>query len=81
MVVLSVIPSGHEILPEPGTACQARNPDQLADLRNPMHYPAIAVCLNCRQPVRCETWLLGEWFHMGEPEWRSVTATAPVGPA
>jgi hypothetical protein len=66
VVVLSVIPGGHEIIPEPGSARRVRDGEP-ADMLNPTHYPAIAVCLTCRQPIRCDGWLLGEWYH-AEPE-------------
>jgi hypothetical protein len=55
--------TGHEITPEPGTARRVRD-GQPADLLNPAHYPAIAVCKVCGRRIRCERWLLSEWRHI-----------------
>ena len=56
--------TGHETIPEPGTARRIRD-GQPADLRNPAHYPVTAVCVVCKRPVRCQRWLLAEWVHTG----------------
>ena len=55
--------TSHEIIPEPGSARRVRDGEP-ADLRNPHHYPAEAVCLTCGQPIRCERWFLSEWRHI-----------------
>ena len=75
MIVLSVIPSGHEILPEPGSARRERDGEP-ADLRNPTDYPAIAVCLTCGRPIRCERWLTGDWRHTEPENGDSITLVA-----
>jgi hypothetical protein len=62
--MLSVIPGRHEIVPERGTA--RRLDDSPADLRNPHHYPCVAVCLTCGRPIRCDTYLLSDWRHTDE---------------
>jgi hypothetical protein len=66
VVVLSVIPSGHEIIPEYGSARRVRDGEP-ADLTNPTDYPMIAVCLTCQRPIRCDGWLMGECYH-AEPD-------------
>ena len=58
--------TGHEIIPEPGTARRVRD-GQPAQLTRPSDYPATAVCKTCGQPVRCERWLLAGWRHL-DPE-------------
>jgi hypothetical protein len=54
--------AGHAITPVEGSARQLDGTP--ADLRNPYHYPAEAVCLECGQPVRIENWLTGTWRHL-----------------
>jgi hypothetical protein len=55
--------TGHEIIPEPGTARRLRD-GQPADLTRPSHYPVEAICTVCSQPIRCERWLRAEWRHI-----------------
>jgi hypothetical protein len=62
MVVLSLIPGGHEVLPEPGTARRVRD-GQPARLTRPSDYPCVAVCKTCHREIRCERWLRAEWHH------------------
>ena len=62
MVVLSVIPGGHEIVPEPGTA--RRKDGSPADLTRPSDYPVTAICKVCGQRIRCERYYLAEWRHI-----------------
>lgn len=57
--------SGHEIIPEPGSARRVRD-GQPADLTRPSDYPVTAVCKVCGQSIRCERWLLAEWRHIGD---------------
>jgi len=52
----------HEILPVPGSARQLDGSP--ADLTRPLDYPVEAVCSECGQPVRCERWFLGDWYHI-----------------
>jgi hypothetical protein len=52
----------HEILPESGTARRVRD-GQPAQIINPAHYPVTATCLACGLPIRCDGWLLGDWYH------------------
>jgi hypothetical protein len=62
----AVEPAGgrsHEILPQPGSARRVRD-GQPADLRNPAHYPAVAVCKVCGRRIRCERYYLAEWRHI-----------------
>ena len=54
--------TGHEIIPEPGTARRVRD-SQPADLTRPSDYPVTAVCKVCGRPIRTERWLLAEWRH------------------
>ena len=63
MVALSLTHGDHEIIPRPGSARRVRNGEP-ADLRNPAHYPAEAVCMICDLPIRTERWLLSEWRHI-----------------
>ena len=68
VVALSLIPgSGHEIVPEPGSARRVRD-GQPADLRSPTDYPAVAVCKVCGRRIRCDRWLRAEWYHIEDPE-------------
>jgi hypothetical protein len=67
MLMPDCVTDDHEIIPEPGSARRVRD-GQPADLRNPTQYPAEAVCLACGRPIRCEGWLLSEWFHIADPE-------------
>ena len=55
--------TGHEIIPEPGTARRVRD-GQPADLKNPLHYPIEAICMACGQPIRIERFYLAEWRHV-----------------
>ena len=54
--------TGHEVIPEIGSARRVRD-GQPAALTNPTDYPMTAVCLTCGQPIRCDRWLLGDWYH------------------
>ncbi len=36
-----------------------------ADLIRPLDYPVEALCLECGEPIRCERWFLGDWWHCG----------------
>jgi len=63
MMIVACAGNGHEITPKPGTARRVRD-GQPADLTNPAHYPVIAVCLTCGQPIRTERWLLAGWRHI-----------------
>jgi hypothetical protein len=63
MLVLACVTDDHEIVPEPGTAHRVRDSEP-ADLKNPLHYPIVAVCLTCGRPIRTERWLLDEWRHI-----------------
>jgi len=60
---VSTFNTGHEIIPEPGSVRRVRD-GELADLRNPAHYPVVAVCMTCGQPIRTERWLLSGWRHL-----------------
>jgi hypothetical protein len=55
--------ASHEITPLAGSARRVRD-GELADLTNPLDYPAEAVCVECGQPIRAERWLLSEWRHI-----------------
>jgi hypothetical protein len=63
MLTLACVTDDHEIIPGPGSARRVRD-GQPADLKNPLHYPVVAVCLNCGQLIRTERWLLSEWRHV-----------------
>jgi hypothetical protein len=67
MAVLSLIPGSHEIVPEQGTARRERD-GKPASLTRVTDYPAVAVCLTCGQPIRCERWLRAGWRHIEAPE-------------
>lgn len=64
---MSTFNTGHEIVPRPGSARRVRD-GEAANLTRPTHYPVTAICLTCGQPIRCEGWLLSEWFHIADPE-------------
>jgi hypothetical protein len=61
--VITSSSTGHEIIPEHGSARRERDGEP-ASITRPTDYPILAVCLTCRQPIRCEGWLLGEWAHI-----------------
>lgn len=63
MVLLSVIPGGHEIIPEPGSARRVRD-GQPASLTRPSDYPVTAVCKTCGRPIRTERYYFSEWVHI-----------------
>lgn len=62
MTTLNTSPCGHDITPVKGSARQLDGTQ--ADLTRPMSYPAEAVCTECGQPVRCDRWFLGSWWHI-----------------
>jgi hypothetical protein len=55
-------PDDHAITPVAGSARRARD-GQPADLRNPAHYPVVAVCLACGGAIFCERMMFCEWRH------------------
>jgi hypothetical protein len=55
--------AGHAITPLAGSARRVRD-GELADLTNPLDYPAEAVCAACDQPIRIERYFLAEWRHI-----------------
>jgi hypothetical protein len=63
LAVVRVVTNGHDITPKPGTARRVRDGEP-ADLRNPAHYPAEAVCMICDLPIRTERYYLAEWRHI-----------------
>jgi hypothetical protein len=63
---VSTFNTGHEIIPEPGSARRVRDGEP-ADLTLPTHYPVAAFCKTCGRPIRTERWLLADWYHT-EPE-------------
>lgn len=64
---LAVIPGGHEILPLAGTVFSMMGPNTglEANLLNPHHFPAEALCHSCKTVIYRETMLYGEWVHTG----------------
>jgi hypothetical protein len=54
--------TGHEVIREIGTARRERDGEP-AQLTRPNDYPMTAVCLACHSEIRCDGWLLGEWYH------------------
>jgi hypothetical protein len=62
---VTALNTGHEIIPRPGTARRVRDGEP-ADLTRPTHYPVVAVCLTCGQPIRTERWLLAAWYHVDD---------------
>lgn len=54
--------SDHEIVPVRGSARQLDGTP--ADLLAPMDYPCEALCMECGRPVRCERWLMADWYHI-----------------
>jgi hypothetical protein len=52
----------HEIIPRPGTVRRVRD-GQPANLTRPSDYPVTAICKVCGRRIRCERWLLAEWYH------------------
>jgi hypothetical protein len=63
VVVLSLTPGGHEIVPRKGSARRVRDGEP-ADLTRATDYPAVAVCLICGQPIRTERYYFSEWVHI-----------------
>lgn len=54
----------HAITPKLGTVTRERDgePGNLEDQRD---YPALATCVVCGKPVRCERWYHKDWEHVG----------------
>jgi hypothetical protein len=63
VVVLSVIPGGHEPVPEPGTFRRVSDGEP-ASLLTPYDYPVTAVCSVCGQQIRVERIYLADWHHI-----------------
>jgi hypothetical protein len=61
--VITSSSTGHEIIPQPGSARRVRDGEP-ASLLDPRDYPIEALCLECGQPIRCERWFLGGWAHI-----------------
>lgn len=55
--------ASHAITPVQGSVRRVQD-GELADLLNPLDYPAEAVCLICGLPVKIERFYLGEWVHI-----------------
>jgi hypothetical protein len=65
MVMLTVVPGDHEIVPQIGTARRVRD-GQPASITRPSDYPVLAVCMTCGREIRCDRWLMAEWRHLEE---------------
>jgi hypothetical protein len=37
-----------------------------------------AVCLTCQRPIRCDGWLLGEWYHTEREDQTTEAGLQPV---
>jgi len=61
--VITSSSTGHEIIPQIGSARRERDGEP-AQITSPTDYPILAVCLICQRPIRCDGWLLGEWYHL-----------------
>lgn len=57
----------HEIIPRRGSTVSVRDGSP-GDLLTPSAYPLAAVCMTCGQPVRCDKWLMGDWYHTGQDQ-------------
>jgi hypothetical protein len=57
----------HEIVPRQGTIRRERD-GQPGSLFIPGDYPLLAQCFACGRTVRCDSYLLGGWFHTDEDE-------------
>lgn len=73
-IVTMTTETAHEVLPRRGTAYSmaGKNTGLPANLLDPLHYPAEAICAGCGQMIRCEHSLSpARWVHQnrmpGEP--------------